>query len=476
MEWNSFFVGRYYRKIRNVMERHMKTIDSLIESIKQELPNTQELNIHEFEYFKKRIVFVYLASVSDEEKIKKEVIQPLVLCEDEKEFKLHLLSLPKSRLASDSENLPQLLIEGNLVLCLAHTIFLVPVQKDLNLQITSATVEIAIQGPQNALTEDMNTNILLIRKRYPSLGLKIEDQQVGTLSKTPLAIIYDREYVEKEVLEEVKSRLSRIDTDIIQAVGQLQNMMTKEKRTLFPTMMITERPDRIAFNLAQGKVVVLLDGTPFVLIAPAVFFDFLSAMDDLYQSYWVAKLMVIIRYIGLIITTSLPAFYIAVTSYNPEILRSQLALTIAGSRAAVPYPSFIEVLIMLLAVEMLVEASVRLPKAIGPTATTVGGLILGQAAQQAQLVSSIMIIITAFVAIANFSIPINSMSFSMRMVRYPLVLLATFFGLIGVIVGLLLFITLLVDQRSFGKPYLAIYWGTSARIKRIMNGIKEEKN
>lgn len=145
----------------------------------------------------------------------------------------------------------------------------------------------------------------------------------------------------------------------------------------------------------------------------------------------------------------------------------------AGSRAGVPYPSFYEVIFMMLAVEMLIEASIRLPKAIGPTATTVGGLILGQAAQQAELVSSIMIIVTAFVAIANFTIPINAMSFAIRCVRYPLLLLASFFGIVGLVAGIIVTLCVLVDMRSFGTPFLAIKWGTSKKIEAISENSKE---
>ncbi|MFC0273977.1 spore germination protein [Metabacillus herbersteinensis] len=161
----------------------------------------------------------------------------------------------------------------------------------------------------------------------------------------------------------------------------------------------------------------------------------------------------------MLLTITLPALYIAIVSYNPVIFRIQLTTSIAGSRAAVPYPSFIEVFIMLFLIEALVEASIRLPKSIGPTATTVGGLILGQAAQQAGLIGSIMIIITSTVAISNFVIPINAMSFAIRVVKYPLIILAIFFGITGVISGVYCFLLYLANMRSFGEPYLRIFIG-----------------
>jgi spore germination protein len=233
-------------------------------------------------------------------------------------------------------------------------------------------------------------------------------------------------------------------------------------------MTVTERPDRAAFNLAQGKFVLVLDGTPFVLIAPAVFYDFVSAMDDVYQSFVVSRALVILRYIGIFVTMMLPALYVAVVSYNPEVFRVQFALSLAGSRAAVPYPSFIEVFIMLFLIEALLEASLRLPRYIGSTATTVGGLILGQAAQQAGLVSSVMIIVTSAVAISNFLIPITAMSFALRIAKYPLIVLAIMFGLAGIVTGMMAICVYACSLKSFGVPYFRMFIGEPA-----VSGYKE---
>jgi spore germination protein len=221
--------------------------------------------------------------------------------------------------------------------------------------------------------------------------------------------------------------------------------------------MITERPDRAAINLSQGKVVIIIDGTPFALIGPAVFYDFFSGVDDLYQSFFISRFLVFLRYMGLFISLTVPALYVSIASFNPEIFRVQLTISIAGSRAAVPYPSFLEVFFMLGTMELITEASLRLPKAIGQTATTVGGLILGQAAQQAGLVSAIMIIVVASVAIANFVIPVNAMSFSIRVSKYILVAFASIFGIIGLIAALVGLIIYLCGLRSLGQPYLKLF-------------------
>jgi hypothetical protein len=252
----------------------------------------------------------------------------------------------------------------------------------------------------------------------------------------------------------VKEFLSSIDIEMFQSGEQLLDFTKKSQRVLFPTIMVTERPDRTVINIAAGKVILLVAGSPFAVLMPTVLKDQMSSMADIYQTYWIGKFLLIVRYIGLVTTITLPALYVALTSYNPEVFRAQLALSVAGSRHAVPYPSFVEVIIMLLMMELLMEASIRLPKAIGPTATTVGGLILGQAATEAGLVSNIMIIIVSLGAISNFVIPINTFSFAVRVSKYFILLLSIFYGLVGVILGIFLLLAYMVSLDSFGKPYL----------------------
>ncbi|WP_374017923.1 spore germination protein [Paenibacillus thiaminolyticus] len=322
-----------------------------------------------------------------------------------------------------------------------------------------AAIESTIQGPDFALSENLKTNINLIRNRYPSSSLVMEEWHAGRISRTKSAILYDYTLVNPDVLQDIQKKLQAVDADIVLDVEQLEALITPTKYRLFPVMLSTERPDRIALNLAQGKVVILMQGTPYALLAPVVFHDFMSSIDDVYQSFWVTHSLVILRYLALVITVILPACYIAVVSYNPEIFRVQLAVSIGGSRATVPYPSFFEVFIMLFVLETLIEASIRLPKNIGQAATTVGGLILGRSAHEAGLVSSIMIIVASAVAIVNFVIPLNAMSSAIRVMKYPFILLAMLFGITGILIGLVCFTLYLASMTSFGQPYFRIYRG-----------------
>ncbi|KGX88071.1 spore germination protein GerA [Pontibacillus marinus BH030004 = DSM 16465] len=313
-------------------------------------------------------------------------------------------------------------------------------------------------GPQTGFSEDIDININLIRHRYHNNGLKIKDvSPKDQTTKMRLKILYDDNKVAPDLLDKLYEEMQSIQKDkFFQTAEELNQRIIEKNKNIFPTIMISERPDRIAYNIYKGKVVVLVEGSPFALIIPSTFMDFFSSMSDFYQPYWVSRFLKILRYLGLAISTTLPAAYVGFTSYNPELFKVELALSIAGSRAPVPYPSFVEVFLMLIMMEMLTEASIRLPKTIGPTATTVGGLILGQAATEAGLVSNIMIIIVASVAISNFVIPINQMSFAMRLEKYYLLLLTAVTGLIGLIVGLMSIILYLTHLSSMGNPYFKL--------------------
>ncbi|WP_110931571.1 spore germination protein [Paenibacillus bouchesdurhonensis] len=402
------------------------------------------------------IKIAFLRSLSDSETVKRFIVVPSYEM-DLPAYENYISTFPGCETSRDKQQILEFILKGYIYIRIDGSIYLFDAMKIEFSGISSSITEAIVQGPNDALTENIEINMNLIRRRYQSKDLKIEPLTIGNVSKTTVTIMYDDSRVDSEVLEEMRKRLSEISVDILQSAGELEKYVSEHKYRLFPTTIVTERPDRVVFNLAEGKVAVLMNTVGYAIIAPSVFNDFFTAMDDKIQLPLVGWFMKMIRYIGLIITVALPAFYVAFTSYNPEILKVQITLLIAGSRAAVPYPSFVEVVLMLLMMEFLIEASLRLPKAIGPTATTVGGLILGQAATQAGLVSNIMIIIVSAVAISNFVIPLNMMAFTVRVLKYFLIFFAATFGLIGIVVSTVGIVMYLSGMRSFGKPYLKIF-------------------
>jgi hypothetical protein len=435
----------------------MGKVESL-QWLEEKLGTSPDVVSKEVESDETDIHFLYIKSICDEEKIRDELLKPYFEIGSVKKYEDYLLSLPYAKEYKTDKAALSDITHGTIAVFVGENIYLFNVKKAANAAISDATVETVIQGPQKALSEDLGLNLNLIRHRYHQDTLRIEQGVVGSVGKLATAIVYDEKLVDKDVLREVRDAMAKVDTEIVQAAGQLHQHLTKQKRTLFPTIMITERPDRVAYNLTQGKVIILLEGTGYALIGPAVFYDFMSTMEDIYQPFWISRFLIWLRYFGLLVSLTLPSIYVGVTAFNPELFRVQLALSIAGSRISVPYPAYAEVLFMLIVMEILTEASVRLPKAIGPTATTVGGLILGQAATEAGLVSNIMIIIVSAVAISNFVVPINPMSFAMRIVKYLLLAITTLIGLTGLVVGLVGLVAYLVSLDSFGRPFLKLFF------------------
>lgn len=418
-----------------------------------------------------KVYIFYLKSVIDGAKLQGMLIKPFFEMKSIVNFTSYIESLPDLLDMTFGEELQIEITKGSVLVAIEDEFYLI----DLKLVNTNAVqqtiMEPTVHGPQLALSEDMETNLNIIRQRYHEPTLKFEIHQLKDKTHQPLAIIYDEKTVKQSVLQNIEEKIKNLDVPLIQSAGELQLHLNGSKISLFPTLILTERPDRIAYNLAAGKVVIMINGSPHALIAPVVFFDFMLSMEDNYHTFWITTFTLILRYIGLVICLILPAMYVALTSYTPDVLRTELALTVAGSRLGVPYPSFIEVIFMLIFMEFLTEASIRLPKAISATATTVGGLILGTAATEAALTSNIMIIIVSAVAITSFVIPISEMSFAIRICRYLLIIFTTLFGTIGLLLGSLGILMFLTNKRSFGEPYLKMYWKgerkeTEVRTKR----------
>lgn len=400
---------------------------------------------------------LYIKSVIDPQVIKQNIVAPFYEINNPQAFCSYVGTYPGSEAATTGDRALELLLSGYACIAIQGEVCFFDALKSESSSIRETINESVAQGPSDALTDNLAVNLNLIRRRYQSSDLKMESILIGNISRTKAAILYDNTRVDPQILAELRERIGTLKLDILQAAGELEKYISGDKFRIFPKTIVTERPDRVVMNLAEGKVAVLLDTTGYAVVLPVIFNDFFTAMDDKIQLPFVGRFLKLLRVIGVAMTLWLPALYVAFTSYNPEIVRVQIALLIAGSRATVPYPSFVEVLIMLMMMEFLTEASLRLPRAIGPTATTVGGLILGQAATAAGLVGNIMIILVSVVAISNFMIPLNMMSYSIRALKYVFIVVAATVGLIGVVVCLVGFIMYLSAQRSFGQPYFKMF-------------------
>lgn len=442
----------------------------LMDKLKEQMNPSFDVMLIPLQLEEEKAFLLYLKTVVDGDKLQNVIIKPFFEMKSAQHYGAYIQSSPDIIEIKSEEEILLELTRGNVLIAVQHEFFLIDVKKINSSSVQETIMEPTVYGPQLALSEDILTNLNIIRHRYNEPSLMIEILQLNDKTHNDIAIIYDDQTVKPAILKEIRKRLKELDSTLIQSAGELQLYLNGRRLTLFPTLMLTERPDRICYNLDAGKVILMIDGSPHALIAPVVFFDFMVSMEDNYHLFWITSFTLVLRYFGLVTCLILPALYVAITSYNPDIFRTELALTVAGSRIGVPYPSFIEVLFMLIFMELLTEASIRLPKAISATATTVGGLILGTAATEAALTSNIMIIIVSAVAISSFVIPINEMSFSIRFCRYLLLAFTTFFGTVGFILGFLGILMFLINKESFGEPYLKMYW----KSRRSEKGVKSE--
>lgn len=313
--------------------------------------------------------------------------------------------------------------------------------------------EVVIRGPRDGFVETLQTNIVLLRRRIADPNLIVQTAEIGRRSKKKICIAYIKGITNQDLVEEVRYRLSCIDTDQVQDTGTLEQLIEDNVLSPFPQMMYTERPDKTTAALMNGQVVLMVDGTPYALIAPITFNQLLKSPEDYYERWQIGTLIRLVRYVASFIALFLPSLYIAMVTFHQGMLPTTLTLGIAGTRAGVPFPAFFEALLMEATIELLREAGIRLPRAIGQTIGIVGGLVIGDAAVRAGFVSPVMVIVVAVTAIASFAIPVYSFSIALRMLRFGMMIGAAIFGLYGIII-IYIFINIhLVGLRSFGSYY-----------------------
>lgn len=320
--------------------------------------------------------------------------------------------------------------------------------------VTEPTSENVVRGPREGFSETLQTNTALIRRKIKDPNLWLETKQIGRVTQTDVAVMYIKGIANHKLVEEVHERLNRIDVDGILESGYIEELIQDETFTPFPTVYNSERPDVIAAELLEGKIAILVDGTPFVLVVPALFVSFLHAAEDYYQRADISSFIRILRYAGIFISLFGPSLYVAITTFHQEMLPTSLLIGLAAQREAVPFPAFIEALMMELTFEILREAGVRMPRYIGAAVSIVGTLVIGQAAVEAGIISAAMVIVVSITAISSFVLPAYNMSIAFRMLRFPLMGLAASFGLFGIIVGGIALILHMCSLRSFGVPYM----------------------
>lgn len=313
--------------------------------------------------------------------------------------------------------------------------------------------EIVIKGSHEAFVENIRTNTSLLRRFINSEDLVIENLNVGKITKTNCAICYMHNIVNSDLISEVKYRINNLDIDYLLSTGQLEQFINTSNYLSLPKAISTERPDTAVQHLLDGRVIILLNGSPYALVVPAILIDFLTSPEDKNLKPLFSNFLRILRFFAAFLALLLPSLYVSVTSYHLEILPTELLFSILSAREGVPFPIIFEILIMEISFEIIREASLRVPSPIGSTIGIVGGLVMGQAAVSANIVSPILIIIVAITALSSFAIPDYTFSFHLRVYRFIFIILGYMAGFLGIGVGMYVYLSIICNIKSFGVNY-----------------------
>ncbi len=318
--------------------------------------------------------------------------------------------------------------------------------------ISEALSEKTVRGPKQGFVENLGTNLTLVRRKIKSSALKFMFLELGTQSKTSVCVFYMENIVSEEILDEVLNRLDKIKIDGVLDSGYLQELIKDAPYSPYETVGHTERPDIVTSKVLEGRVGILCDGSPFALYAPFIFQEYFQDPEDYYNNYLFASFNRLIRWLGFLLSTSVPAIYVALVTFHQELLPTPLLLSISASRQGTPFPTMLEAILMLLTFEILREAGLRIPTNIGPTVSLVGALVLGQAAVDARLISAPMVIVAAVTGITSFLIP--KMQAGLIVPRIVFLLMAGFLGMYGYLIGAMGVALHLMSIRSFSIPYM----------------------
>lgn len=437
------------RNITSDMRESKLAGESILEQFISDFKNSSDLSVTEFPHLTVKIYyFSYLINKDHYEqflsilrKITPDEVQPF-------------LSHSEFKALSDMSDVEEAILSGSVILFTEKQAYELPFQEGKGRSISPSETETVILGAHDAFVESIDVNLSLIRKRVMSSKLKTIKLHVGNKAKRTVYLLYIEGVASENDLEEIKKRILSVHNDGIVDTNMLVQYIDEYPNSPFPQFYTTERPDVVAYKMFDGKIVGLMDNSPFAFCTPVSFFDFMESMDDFGQRWIVGTFIKITRYIAILVTLLFTALYVAVTTYHYEMIPQALLPTLLESRSKVPFPPVIEALFLEFLLELLREAGARLPTKVGQTIGIVGGIVIGQAAVQAGITSNILIIVVAASAIASFVVPSYLLSASIRIVRFGFIILSGFWGNLGIIFGMGILIIHLSSLTNLNSPYL----------------------
>jgi uncharacterized membrane protein (DUF485 family) len=428
-----------------------------------------------FTCMNRNVSLFFLHSLADSDRLNRQVIVPLQqragmfptavetsLAEDEEKSLIvfiqeNIISASDILRVEDWQAAIEQILHGKaLLLVEGESVGLaVGVKKEYSRNIEQPETEQSVIGSKDSFVETLNTNIGLVRQRLRDPYLRVESVVVGKRTKQETAIMYLADVANPQIVEEVRRRLSCIETDSLIGQMQLQEYLEDNSFSLFPLMRPTERPDVTCSYLIEGNVAVMVEGTSHALILPITFFQLLETVDDYYTSWQYATLIRIVRMVALFLSITTPGLYLSLVAYNPELIPTRLLISMDAARVKVAFPIFMEIFIMEFIIEIIREAGVKLPRPVGQAVSIVGGIVIGQAAVNANLVSPVTLVIVALTAISSFTSPVYYLGITHRILRFFLLVCSSLLGTYGFILGLLFIHAHVARLVSFGVPYLS---------------------
>ncbi|WP_277447985.1 spore germination protein [Priestia sp. P5] len=459
-------------------------VNKNIERLLNELGNSSDVSsrIVESPYQKTlKVAVIHLDGLADENIINENIVDPLIqwlkesdqaITFTEIEERIHqILTVSQLTIKESWNEFMSAVLAGDTVVLLngSSKAFVASTKKLQSRTVTEPTSQTVVRGPKDSFTENLRTNTSLIRARVQSPNLRLDSMKIGNVTQTDIGIMYIQGIADESIVQEIKKRLKDIDIDGILESSYIEEFIQDDRTTIFPLLLNTERPDGVVGNLLEGRIAIIIQGTPFVLIAPAVFSQFFQSPEDYYQNYYISSFLRLLRFGAFFLSMYASAIYLALITHHQGLIPTTLMVSLMAQREKVPFPAIIEMLVMELAFEMLREAGIRMPRAIGPAVSIVGALILGQAAVEAGFVSAAVVIIVAISAISSFTLPTTSMVNAARGFRFILIIISAFIGLYGILLMTLCIWLHMSSLRSFGIPYFAPF--APFRFKKQKDGL-----
>ena len=429
--------------LKQLQEEFEKNTDFIVKKIKTK-------------YFKD-IYVIYLESVTGSDKVNDYILKQLTSINNLKGVKKYdiesIIPGPNTVKIQKPDQIEFYLTNGFTIVLTDKEILGFETKADINRSVSVPEVQKSIYGPSDAFTENIQINLGLLKRRIKSSHLKSEDLNMGRKTNTKVEILYFDDITDMEIVEMIRTKLKRIDVDGIIDSGIIANILTEDECTPFPTISQSERPDVIATALLEGKVCIMVDTSPFVLILPAFFADFINPVVDNYNRNVNVNFLKILRFASFFFTMILPGFYIALVNYNMETIPTSLLVNFASQNDGVPFPTIIEAIVMIIVCEILRESDLRFPSSYGSAISILGALVLGEAAVSAGIVSPIMIIIIAFTFITSLIFTELEVINAIRYFRFIFLILASMYGLFGIALALIYFLIHITSVKTAGKPY-----------------------